>query len=95
MTGASERQVPAGKLSRASSLVYGRSLCVDFSRLNRATLAIGWRKGVQPEQLWHRRRARTPGEPQAEDQRADRGQRMAVDGAQIDRPAAGVAREAG
>jgi hypothetical protein len=37
MTGTSERQVPAGKLSRASSLVYGRSLCVDFSRLNRAT----------------------------------------------------------
>jgi hypothetical protein len=51
-------------------------------------VALRRRQGVEPKQLRHRRRARTPGAPQAKDQRADRGQRMAVNGRQsIARPA--------
>jgi hypothetical protein len=45
----------------------------------------GWRQGVQPEQLRHRCRPGAPGAPQPEHQRADRGQRVAVEGPEIDR----------
>jgi hypothetical protein len=48
---------------------------------------------IQPDQLRHRCRPWSPGAPQPEHQRADRGQRMTVHGAQIDctaRPAPGA-----
>ena len=47
--------------------------------------AVRGRQRVQAQQFRYRRRPRTPGAPQAKDQRADRGQRMAVDGPQVDR----------
>jgi hypothetical protein len=50
------------------------------------------RQSIQPQQPRHRRRAPTPRTPQAQHQGAHRGQRMAVDGPQIDRPACPAAR---
>jgi len=59
--------------------------------LSEVCLAGYWWKSVEAEQLRHRRRARTPRAPQAQHQRANGGQRVAVDGPQVDcadRPAA-------
>ena len=49
------------------------------------------RQGMQAEDLGHWRRARAPATPQAKHQRTNRGQRMAVDGSQVDSPARAAA----
>ena len=48
-------------------------------------MALVWWQRVEAEQLRHRRRAWTPGAPQAEHHRADRSQRVTVDRPEIDR----------
>jgi hypothetical protein len=59
----------------------------------RADRVPGRRQGVQPDDLGHRRRARTSCAPQPQHKTSDRCERMAVNGADIDRaacPAAGA-----